>query len=154
MELHETVMRGESPLTAGEREIIAAFVSGLNECRYCRGVHAKTAVAFGFEENIISDLLNDIDSADIDEKLKPLLSYSMKLTRKPSSITDSDGDAVYQAGWDELALHHTIMVTCIFNFMNRLLEGHGVKGNEKIFKIRGEMLKEHGYRHTIQNPMK
>jgi len=45
------------------------------------------------------------------------------------------------------------MVTCIFNFMNRLLEGHGVKGNEKIFKIRGKMLKEHGYRYTIQNPM-
>jgi uncharacterized peroxidase-related enzyme len=152
MELHEVLMRGDSPLSPGERELIAAYVSALNECRYCRGVHTQTAVAFGFQENTISELLDDIESADIDEKMKPLLQFSRKLTLKPSSITDSDSDAVYQTGWDERALHHTIMVTCIFNFMNRLLEGHGVHGHEGIFKDRGMMLKEHGYRHTILNP--
>ncbi len=152
MELHETVMRGESPLTPGERELIAAYVSGLNECRYCRGVHTQTAVAFGFDENIINELMEDIDSANLDDRFKPLLHFVKKLSLNPSSITDQDGKNVYKAGWDELALHHTIMVVCIFNFMNRLLEGHGVHGHEEIFKDRGLMLKEHGYKHTIQNP--
>jgi hypothetical protein len=29
--------------------------------------------------------------------------------------------------------------------MNRLLEGHGVHGNEALFKQRGPMLKKYGY---------
>ena len=93
-------------------------------------------------------LLNNIDIANVDENMKPLLRFVRKLTEKPSSITDSDSDAVYNAGWDEEALHDAIMVTCIFNFMNRLLEGHGVHGHEKMYKERGKMLKKYGYHHT------
>jgi hypothetical protein len=37
------------------------------------------------------------------------------------------------------------MVACLFNFMNRLLEGHGVHGDEQIYKSRGSTLKEYGY---------
>ena len=36
IELHEQIMRGPSSLTPGEREVIAAYVSGLNKCQYCR----------------------------------------------------------------------------------------------------------------------
>ena len=50
---HTAVLRGDSPLTAGERELIAAFVSGLNACTYCHGVHAATARAFGVEEALL-----------------------------------------------------------------------------------------------------
>ena len=148
MEMHQSVMRGESPLTPGERELIAAYVSGINECRYCYGVHTQAAVAYGFDEEVVNALLNNIDIANVDENMKPLLRFVRKLTEKPSSITDSDSDAVYNAGWDEEALHDAIMVTCIFNFMNRLLEGHGVHGHEKMYKERGKMLKKYGYHHT------
>jgi AhpD family alkylhydroperoxidase len=37
------LMRGPSPLTPGEREFIAAFVSGINSCRYCHGAHSLVA---------------------------------------------------------------------------------------------------------------
>jgi uncharacterized peroxidase-related enzyme len=40
--LRET-MRGPSPWTPGERELLGAFTSRLNECPYCAGVHAGTA---------------------------------------------------------------------------------------------------------------
>jgi alkylhydroperoxidase family enzyme len=42
IEYHEAVLRGPSPLSEGERELIAAYVSGLNACHYCHGVHTKT----------------------------------------------------------------------------------------------------------------
>jgi uncharacterized peroxidase-related enzyme len=145
MEVHEAVMRMDSALTPGERELIAAYVSKLNDCSYCHGVHAQTAVAFGIEEGAIKGLFDDLDAADVPDKLKPLLRYASKLTRQPSSVTDADAQACYHAGWDEKALHDAIMVTCTFNFMNRLLEGHGVYGDEKLYKERGPMLKEHGY---------
>ena len=35
--LTEAAMRGRSPFTQGQRELIAAYVSGLNACTYCHG---------------------------------------------------------------------------------------------------------------------
>lgn len=145
MELHEAIMRSASPLTPAERELIAAYVSGLNRCQYCFGVHAETAKAYGFPARAVAIMIDDLDGAELDEKLKPLLRFARKLTQAPESLSDADAQAVYDAGWDENALHDAIMVVCCFNFMNRLLEGHGVHGNERLFKERGPMLKEHGY---------
>jgi len=50
LDYHELVMRGPSPFTVAERELIAAYVSGVNECGYCHGVHTATAEAFGIQE--------------------------------------------------------------------------------------------------------
>ena len=69
------LMRGPSPLTFGERELIAGFVSGLNACEFCHGAHTAAATAFGFPDGLMPSLLSDIESAPVDEKLKPLLRY-------------------------------------------------------------------------------
>ncbi|MGI9413357.1 MAG: peroxidase-related enzyme [Hyphomicrobiales bacterium] len=142
---HTAVMRQPSALTDGERELIAAYVSGLNACQYCHGVHRRTAEAYDFDAGLIEALMDDVDAADVDPRLKPVLRYVMKLTRTPAKMTEADADAVFAAGWDDQALHDAINVACLFNFMNRLLEGHGVKGEAAVFEARGPMLKQHGY---------
>jgi AhpD family alkylhydroperoxidase len=48
---HQALLRGPSPFSVAERELIAAYVSGLNACDYCHGVHSATARAFGVDEN-------------------------------------------------------------------------------------------------------
>ena len=62
-----------------------------------------------------------------------------------SSGSEADADAVFAAGWSERALHDAILTTCLFNFMNRLLDGHGCPGNAQIFKERGQGLARDGY---------
>jgi uncharacterized peroxidase-related enzyme len=145
MEVHEHVMRGPSALSPGERELIAAYVSGINDCQYCHGVHAETAKSFGIPGDAVDSMFDDLDAAGFDAKLLPILRLAGKLTDAPSSVTEADSQAVFDAGWDEQALHDAIMVVCCFNFMNRALEGHDVHGNDALFKERGPMLKEHGY---------
>ena len=51
MEYHDRLMRDHSPLTVAERELIAAYVSGLNACTYCYGSHVIAAGAFGVDES-------------------------------------------------------------------------------------------------------
>src|SRR4029453_2779729 len=46
-QLNEAVMRGDAPFSAGERELLAAYVSALNGCDYCQCEHAALATAFG-----------------------------------------------------------------------------------------------------------
>ena len=144
-EFHTAVMRQESELSVLERELIAAYVSGLNACQYCHGVHSVTAESFGIEAGVLTGLLKDVDSAAVDEKLKPLLLYIKQLTLEPAKMTQNLADAVFEAGWSEQALHDAVQVCSLFNFMNRLIEGHGVKGNSAQYLERGKALQKHGY---------
>ena len=42
-DLAEVLLRGESPLSRGDREVIAAYVSTLNQCQFCANSHATFA---------------------------------------------------------------------------------------------------------------
>ncbi len=125
LELHDIVLRGESPLSPGEREMIAAHVSGKNAGEYCYGAHSMIASSFGIDSTVFDDMQKDLPTANVDEKLKPLLAYAAKLTNEPSKVTASDAKAVYDAGWSERALYDAVTVCALFNFMNRLVEGTG-----------------------------
>ena len=139
-EFSRELMRGPSPLTPGERELIAGYVSGLNACEFCHGAHTAAAIAFGFDDDLMPRLLDDIDTAPVDDKLKPILKYVRKLTQEPAKMTQADADAVFAAGWDEIGLHHAIAVAARYNLVNRLIHGHGVEANPDTFKAQGERI--------------
>lgn len=141
----EELMRGPSPLSPGERELIAAYVSGLNSCSFCYGTHAKVAEAFGLSEDLVAALIEDVDTAPIRDALRPLLRYAGKLTLTPSRMTPADAEAVYSAGWDDAALIRTIAVCAYFNNMNRLVEGAGITGTAAGNAERARHLAKDGY---------
>ncbi|QFU93280.1 carboxymuconolactone decarboxylase family protein [Amycolatopsis sp. YIM 10] len=145
LDYHELVMRAPSPFSAGERELIAAYVSGINGCDYCHGVHTVTAEQFGVPEGLLVAALSDLDSSPVDAKMKPVLAYVGKLTRTPARMTEADADAVYAAGWDETALHDAVLVCALFNFMNRMVEGLGVEASPDYFGVSGKRLADGGY---------
>lgn len=129
-ELHDIKLRGPSPLSVAERELIAAYVSGLNACSYCYGAHSTIAQVQGIETEVFEKLMDSPADAGIDGKLLPILAYVRKLTLSPARVTDGDAEAVYAAGWDEQALFDAVMVCALFNFMNRVVEGCGLQYKE------------------------
>lgn len=133
IDYHDVVLRGPSALTVGERELIAAYVSGLNACHYCHGVHGAVAEVFGVEEGVLTALLADVESAPVRDELKPVFAYVRKLTLTPSRMVPADADAVFAAGWEEKALFDAVSVCALFNFMNRLVEGVGLRVGEDTF---------------------
>jgi uncharacterized peroxidase-related enzyme len=142
---HEALLRGPSPLSVAERELIAGFVSGLNACRYCHGVHEATAREFGVSAKLMTQLLADIDRAPVDERLKPMLQYVKKLTLSPARMTPADADAVFSVGWDDRALHDAASVCALFNLMNRLVEGLGIRAAADYFEVASKRLHDGGY---------
>ena len=126
LDYHDLLLRGESPLTVGERELIAAYVSGLNACGFCYGAHKLYAEIFGFDPDLVEEMVANLETAPVDEKLKPLLRYAAKLKTLPPNLTPGDAEAVYNAGWSERALFDAIEIAALFNYMNRIIEGTGV----------------------------
>lgn len=143
----QAIMNGPSPLTPGEREMIAGFVAGLVPCRYAFVAHSAAAYEWGIEEGLIDFLLADIGTAPVEDRFKPLLAYVRKLTLMPSEVTQADADAVFAAGWDEKGLHDAIAVTARMNFMARLVQGHGfIPMSEERARENARNRREKGYR--------
>jgi uncharacterized peroxidase-related enzyme len=122
----EGIMHAGTPLSPAQCELIAAYVSGLNACTFCLGSHRIYAEALGVEPGLIEALLEDLETAPVDPRLRPLLAYVAKLNTLPSRLVRADAEAVFTAGWDEAALFHAIQVCSAFNLFNRLVEGAGV----------------------------
>ena len=145
LDYHEALLRGSSPLSIAERELIAAYVSGLNACDYCYGVHQVTAEQFGIDEATLTGLLTDLPTAQIDDRMRTLLGYVGKLTREPGKVSPADARAVLDAGWDERALHDAVAVCALFNFMNRFVNGLGVTVDTNYTDTSGTRLADQGY---------
>ncbi|MFT5134883.1 MAG: hypothetical protein ACI9SC_003365 [Gammaproteobacteria bacterium] len=74
-----------------------------------------------------------------------MLKYVKKLTLTPTHMTQSDADAVFEAGWDEKSFHFAIMICGMFSLYNRLLEGYGIKNTHEFWEKAGRSLAESGY---------
>lgn len=126
---HDAILRGPSELSVAERELIAAYVSGLNQCSFCHGSHRVYAELHGIDAQVFEKLVADPAAAGVDPKMLPLLEYARVLTQSPAMVGDGLAQAVYLAGWSEEALFTAVSVTALFNLMNRLIEGTGITAN-------------------------
>jgi uncharacterized peroxidase-related enzyme len=154
LHVEEAIMRGPSAFTAGERELMAAYVSRLNSCTYCAGSHSEAAVILGVEPRLLEALMAEVETAPIDKRFKPIFKFLSRLTLTPFRTSQADADAVYAEGWDERALHDVIMVCCCFSFMNRLADGHGLPSDPVRFKARAKRHAEEGYLAQYQHETK
>lgn len=70
-DLVEILLHGPNSLTAGERELIATYVSSENDCYYCRTIHGAIAAAsLGDDEAVVEKVKHDFEHAEISGKLK------------------------------------------------------------------------------------
>lgn len=145
MDFTEQILRGPSSLTPAQRELIAAYTSGINTCRFCCQTHSATAEALGVEKGLIDSLVADIETAPVEEEMKPILRYVKKLTETPARMTQADADAIFAAGWDEDAFYHVVSICGLFNYYNRLIEGYGIKSAPDYRDLIGQRLAEEGY---------
>ena len=150
-QLVQNVMRGESAFTAGERELIAAYVSSLNACKFCFGSHQAIAADLNVDPELLEAIINDIETAPIEERFRPVFALVQKLTQTPSKTTQADIDALLAAGWDRQAVEDAIAVCSLFNFMNRLVDGFGFEspGQEQLMGM-AKMINTQGYQAVIQ----
>ena len=150
----EAVMAGASALTKAEREMIASHVSNLNGCDFCLGAHKWTLAAMDIDLRMIEAAVAGPEADAIDDRLRPILRFAAKLTKTPQEIGQADIDALVKAGWSEQAIEDTINVVALFNYVNRLVDAFGIKGDESYFKQIGAALATQGYAPLIENAMK
>ncbi|MEJ8568595.1 carboxymuconolactone decarboxylase family protein [Elongatibacter sediminis] len=146
MDLGKTLMTGPGELKRRERELLAAYVSALNACSFCAGTHTGIARAFGWDANVLEDLLEDPAAAAVPETLTPILLFVRKLTLQPMRCTAADVEAITKAGWTEQTVSDVVAIAAYYAMTNRLASGHGIEAlsGEENAAI-GRHIAEQGY---------
>lgn len=124
-ELAEVLLRGESPLTPAERELIAAYVSRRNNCTFCSCSHAAAARAHYGEANagVVDQVLADAASAPVSGKLKTLLIIADKTRELGNRVTQQHIDDARNAGATDREIHDTVLIAASFSMFNRYVDG-------------------------------
>jgi uncharacterized peroxidase-related enzyme len=123
-ELAEILLRGDSPLSSAERELIAAYVSRRNECVFCSCSHAAASrVHFGDQEGVVDAVLSDPATAPISAKLRTLLVIADKTRERGNLVTPEHIAAARDAGATDRDIHDTVLIAASFSMFNRYVDG-------------------------------
>ena len=117
----QQAMRGPSAWSIGDRELMAAFVSKVNECEFCTKAHTAVAARAYHDEAKVSAALSDIETVAIEEPLRATLRLLRKLTREHALDAD-DIRAVLAAGVSRAQIRDALAVCFAFNTMDRLAD--------------------------------
>ncbi|NCO21523.1 MAG: peroxidase-related enzyme [Rhodobacterales bacterium] len=147
LEYHDAVLRSDSELTIGERELIAAYVSSINDCHYCFSAHRDHARAWGMDAGLFGNVQIDLDHPALPERMRPVLAFARRLTADPAGVGQADAQGIFDAGFSEEGLFDIISVTALYNFMNRILEGAGIKKHIRVTEMTDEMRRNYRYTH-------
>ena len=139
-------MHKPSPLSAGLRELIAAYTSSLNDCDFCMKAHAAVASRLLGDEALVWSVIDNLETSALAEKEKMLLRFVQKVTLEPSSITAVDTQALNKAGWDDASIFYAISACALFNFYNRWISANGVHPvSDEAFKRLASRMAAAGY---------
>ena len=124
MGLAELLLRGESPLSRGERELIAAEVSNLNGCQFCynaHGTHAALQLDGGWD--VVDAVVTDLDGAPLSDKLKALLRIAIAVATGGKRVTPAMVDAAKTVDASDVEIHDVVLIAAAFCMYNRYVDG-------------------------------
>jgi uncharacterized peroxidase-related enzyme len=123
-ELVDILLRAPHPLSPGERELIATYVSSQNDCRYCQTIHGAIAAHhLGGNEELVSAVKYAPDKAEISPKLKALLAIAGKVQQSGKHVTARDVERARAEGASDLEIHDTVLIAAVFCMCNRYVDG-------------------------------
>jgi AhpD family alkylhydroperoxidase len=136
--LRET-LRGPSPWTPGERELLGAFASRLNDCPYCAEIHAGTA-SLALGTTIDAGRLERWREGGFGDRV----TAAFRLLEHPGAEGVA---AARQGGLTDEEIASALHVQFVFNVVNRLANALGYGWETEADKAAGiAVLHRIGYR--------
>jgi len=111
-------------LSCGEREMIGAYVSSLNDCFFCQNVHgAMAGHYFECDASLIDSIKHDYQSAPISDKLKALLAIAGSVQKGGQYVTPRQVEHAKKMDATDRDIHDTVLIAAAFCMFNRYVDG-------------------------------
>jgi uncharacterized peroxidase-related enzyme len=147
-ELAHVLLHEPNSLTRGERELIATYVSSLNDCYFCQTSHGAAAACHLGDGDVVQQVKTDAEQAPISAKLKSLLVIAGQVQRGGKNVTASDVEAARRQGATDTEIHDTVLIAAAFCMYNRYVDGLATwqPQDESMYAEMGKHLASKGYR--------
>lgn len=146
--LMHIMMRSDEGLSKGERELIATYVSFLNNCYNCHEIHGEVAQCF-FEDqpSLIENVKSDLQKADLTDRQRAILGIAAKVQKNGSQVSVEQIVAAKEMGITDLEIHDTVLIAAMFCLFNKYIDGLGIVSQDtaESFRERAKMIAEFGY---------
>jgi uncharacterized peroxidase-related enzyme len=146
-ELAHMLLHEPNSLSAGERELIATFVSSRNNCHFCQSSHGAAAACHLGDASIVEKVKANFETAPVSEKLKALLAIAGKVQQDGKLVTAADVEAARKLGATDLEIHDTVLIAAAFCMFNRYVDGLGTwqPRDPGLYEAMGRHLADEGY---------
>ncbi len=151
-ELTQILLRGESTLTEGERELIATVVSSGNQCRFCTAAHTAAADIFLGENETSEKVKQDVQQAPVSDKMKALLTIASMVRESGKAVIPQAIQKAKDKGATDIEIHDTVLIAALFCLYNRYVDGLATvtPTDPDFYKGLGKRLKNYGYNRLSQ----
>jgi len=123
-DLAEVLLRSDNTLSRGDRELIATYVSYLNDCFFCQNAHGGLAQHYmQCDMNYIDGVKKDYLASDLPDKLKALLAIAASVQKGGKHVTSEQVDKARQLGATDREIHDTVLIAASFCMFNRYVDG-------------------------------
>jgi uncharacterized peroxidase-related enzyme len=133
-ELAEILLRNDdNTLTRGEREMIGAYVSYLNDCFFCQNVHGALAGHYmQCDIQQIELIKKDFASTELSDKMKALLSIAATVQISGKHVSPEQIEQAKNFGATDKEIHDTVLIAAAFCMFNRYVDGLGTQAPQDI----------------------
>lgn len=148
-ELAEILLHDDNnTLSRGDREMIGAYVSSLNDCFYCQNVHGALAQHYyACDTQLIDDIKKDHLSTSVSPKLKALLSIAGGVQKGGKYVTPEQIADAKNLGATDKEIHDTVLIAAAFCMFNRYVDGLNTWApqDRQVYIDRAPMRAKEGY---------
>jgi uncharacterized peroxidase-related enzyme len=151
--LAEILLRDDdNTLSRGERELIGAYVSYLNDCFFCQNVHGALAGHYlGCDIDEIDAIKKGFTSTELSPKIKTLLAIAASVQKGGKAVTEEQVAAARTEGATDKEIHDTVLIAASFCMFNRYVDGLATWApqDRQFYVNRAPQRAEDGYQSSV-----
>jgi uncharacterized peroxidase-related enzyme len=139
---HDALMlREDSGLTKGEREMIVTTTSAANHCLYCVVAHGAILRIYEKKPLVADQVATNYRKADISPRQRAMLDFAMKVCLNSHEIEDADFAPLHEQGFSDEDIWDIASITAFFGLSNRIASFSKMLPNPE-FYLMGRVPKE------------
>ena len=133
---HDALMlKEDSGLTKGEREMIVTTTSAANHCLYCVVAHGAILRIYEKKPLVADQVAVNHRKADISPRQKAMLDFAMKVCLHSDQIEDIDFTALHAHGFSDEDIWDIAAITAFFGLSNRMASFSGMMPNPEFYAM-------------------
>jgi uncharacterized peroxidase-related enzyme len=146
-DLAQTLLHAPNSLSRGDRELIGAYVSALNDCTFCCTSHSAIAACHLKDQSLVEAVLRSPEEAPVTPKLKALLTIAARVQQSGRAVRSEDVERARREGATDTEIHDTVLIAAAFCMFNRYVDGLAAwtPTDAEGYRQRAQHVAEHGY---------